>query len=225
MEQKDKLKNYIEGLFEKKPQSTAVWELKEEILTNSLERYSDLIAKGMSEEEAYRVVCEGIGEVDELVKAVYFEDQSPYTAAMQQERKKSALLFSIAVGLYIFAGIVLLIGLYIMGNWFLQRAVVALSLLLCIPPTIMMVYSAKTRPVYEKKSDSVVENFKEWNSSSGKMKSIRRAISGIIWSVTVIVYFFVSFMTMMWYITWLILLIGLCVEAVTSLVFYIKELK
>ena len=69
----------------------------------------------------------------------------------------------------------------------------------------------------------MVEDYKEWKSDAGRDKEIRKAISSIIWTVTVVVYLFVSFITMMWYITWIIFLIALCIEALVQLLFSLRK--
>ncbi len=225
MEHKQLLTNHVEGLFMQAPKNQAVFELKEEVLANGQERFDDLVESGKSPDEALKIVQAGIGDVDELIRTIQFEAEAPYSAAAQEYRQKSALITSIAVGLYIFAAVVCVVGMYTITAWRLQGVVMAISFLLCIPPTIMLVYNAKMKPRYEKKGETVVENFKEWNNNTQRSRSIRLAVSGIIWSLAATIFFVVSFVTFAWYITWIIFLIAGCVEAVTTLIFKLKEIK
>ena len=225
MEQKIILTNHIDELFIQAPKNQAVYELKEEVLANAQERFDDLLESGKNPDEALKIVQAGIGDVDELISVIQFEAQAPYSPAAQEYKQKSALITSIAVGLYIFAAVMCLAGMYLMVGWRMQGIVMAISLLLCIPPTIMLVYNAKMKPNYEKKGDTVVENFKEWNNNTQRSRSIRLAISGIIWSIAATAYFVVSFVTFAWYITWVIFLIAGCAEAITTLLFKLKEIK
>ncbi|MDR0880288.1 MAG: permease prefix domain 1-containing protein [Clostridioides sp.] len=57
---RSEIKAYVEELFLGSPKDAKVFELKEELLSNSYERYDDLVKAGISEEEAYRVVVANI---------------------------------------------------------------------------------------------------------------------------------------------------------------------
>lgn len=66
----------------------------------------------------------------------------------------------------------------------------------------------KTRPRYRRTDDSMVENFKEWNSNNQQKKAVYKSIRSAVWSVTTALYIIISFMTMAWHITWVIFLIA-----------------
>ena len=89
--------------------------------------------------------------------------------------------------------------------------------------TCILVYTGAAYPKYKKADDTVVEEFKEWNSSQKKKKSIQNSVSTIIWMITLVVYFLISFLTMAWHITWLMFLIGVCVQAIANLLFQLKD--
>lgn len=65
---RDKIEAYIEELFKKAPNIPQTRELKEEILSNTLEKYDDLLDCGMDEESAYKSAISSIGDIDELIK-------------------------------------------------------------------------------------------------------------------------------------------------------------
>ena len=129
--------------------------------------------------------------------------------------------------MYIFAGAVFFCGglldeiTHESFPWSLVGLV--LAALICIIPTVMLVYISMMMPKYKKQEDNMVEEYKEWKSDAGRDKEIRRAISSIIWTVTVVIYLMVSFITMMWYITWIIFLIATCVEALVKLLFSLRK--
>ncbi len=60
------IKDYLDGVFARIPQSKDSEELKEEMLLNMNEKYKDLIKDGMSENEAINTVIEGIGDTKEI---------------------------------------------------------------------------------------------------------------------------------------------------------------
>ncbi len=65
-----RLKEYINSLFENAPSNERAQEYKEEILFNSEEKYNDLIKSGKTEDEAYKAVVAGIGDLGELFAAL-----------------------------------------------------------------------------------------------------------------------------------------------------------
>lgn len=63
----EKLKRYLDNAFRSAPKNARTAELKEEILQNVNEKYNDLIAAGKSEDDAYRIAINGIGDLSELL--------------------------------------------------------------------------------------------------------------------------------------------------------------
>ena len=61
---KEKIKSYIDYLFANAPDGTE--EMKEDIMSNTLDKYDDFIASGKSEEEAFNAAVAGIGDVETL---------------------------------------------------------------------------------------------------------------------------------------------------------------
>ena len=70
MEARERIRQQLDELFALAPQNRAAWELQEELLANSMEKYQDLLADGMDEESAMQTVLAGIGNVDELIAAL-----------------------------------------------------------------------------------------------------------------------------------------------------------
>lgn len=224
----EKIKNHIDMLFEDAPKTRKAFELKEELLTNSEERYQDLIAGGVSSEDAIKNVINSIGNVSELFQGLedtYTGDNSEY----YENAKKSARIKAIAIGIYIFSVVILLtfseIDSLINSRIELDTVGLILMILIDIIPTCMLVYISSIYPKYKKQEDTVVEDFKEWKSESFKNKSIKSSINVVLWTATVLLYFAISFATFAWYSTWIIFLIALCVQAVIELLFKLKELK
>ena len=98
-------------------------------------------------------------------------------------------------------------------------------IVIAIIPTCMLVYVANLYPRYRKTEDTIVEDFKEWKSDSLKTKSIKVAVSCILWTSTLLIYFAVSFLTFAWYATWIIFLAAACIQAIIELLFRLKEMK
>lgn len=206
----NRLRSHIEILFRDMPQNANTQEIKEEILQNLIEKYYDLLADGKDPETAYSIAVASIGDIHSL-----FRNNSENTAELvSKQRKKSALLISGAVILYIMSPISAMIG----GNGNDTSILIGIGFmfLMVAVATSMIIYNAMTK-YKPAKNQTMVNEFKQWKSGKPSQKSIQRQISGIIWTVALIVYFLVSFLTMAWYITWIIFPIGAAVDRIVRL--------
>lgn len=228
MEVRKKIRDELDRLFVNAPQNRAAWELQEELLANSMERYDDLVKEGMQPEDALNNVISSIGNVDELIAALPPEDKGPTGGVLDEtDRHRSAMFTTVAIGLYIVAVVIFLVGAFI-GSYFYEPMIfvgLISAALICIVPTCMLVYNAQRHPRYKKKDDTVVESFKQWSSDTNQLKSVRKAISSIIWTLAVVLYFIISFATFAWAYTWIIFPLAACVEAVVGLLFRLKEMQ
>lgn len=66
---RNKLICYVNSIFEGIPDAPELQELREEILQNTLDRYDEECARGVSETVAYNVAVMSIGDTDELLAA------------------------------------------------------------------------------------------------------------------------------------------------------------
>lgn len=221
------LQEYLDSLFANAPRSRAAYELQEELMANALERYHDLTAKGMPEEDALRTVMDSIGNVEELLSALPGDFSALNYEWREEQQERKAIVVTVSIGLYILAGCFLLAGMilgsYLSGIFFF--AGLLFSILLCIVPTCMLVYNAQRWPKYKKQNNTVVEDFKAYSNSSGKRRNLRGAVSSVIWSGTLLLYFLLSFTFGAWHITWLLFIVATCLEALSSLIFSIKDVS
>ena len=238
---KEKIVQYFNQLFEDAPKTRKALELKQELTQNALDKYEDLMQEGRySEEDAYQNVIQSIGDVSEL-----FDDleEKSLLELSEKDRKKRAMLKSTAVGLYILAGVVFfgleMISTSVVGYPFDGIGLVAAGLI-CIIPTIMLVYAANMYPTYTKKensdmvdaykaarysSNNMVEEYQQEKYRSGRNKEIMGAVSCIIWTAALVLYFLISFNLGGWHITWVIFLIAACVQSVAALINSLRKDK
>lgn len=217
----EKLRNYIEFLFEDAPKTKEVIELKEEMLQNLIDKYNDLVSEGKSSEAAYNIATASIGDVNDLIAQL--KNRPTYQQGFEKEmlasKKRSALFTSIAVMLYIMSVIPVMllgeIGTGILG-------VVIMFILIAIA-TGLIVYNSMSKPKYLKKDQTVVEEFKEWKANSIEKNALYKSICGAMWSIVVVIYFIISFMTMAWHITWVIFLIGSAIQGIIHAIFELKK--
>ncbi len=217
----EKIKQHLDELFADAPKTRKAMELKEEMTRNTIDKYQDLISEGYQEDAAYQNVIGSIGDVTELFGDL--EEKNLLTLS-EADRRKKALLTAIAVGLYIFAGVVLF-GTTLLADYYAINNTLALVLagLVCIPPTCMLVYASYMYPDYTKREESLVEQYKESRYSGNREKAVMTSISSIIWLLTLALYFLISFTSGGWHVTWIIFLIGGCIQAIVTLVYSLRR--
>jgi hypothetical protein len=211
---KEKITTHIAQLFADAPENRQVNDLREELLANSLSKYDDLIDQGISSEEAYRNVISGIGDISGLLSQLRAQKiMDPIL--IEKSRIRSAVLVSIAVLLFIISPLAVIVfdgsklGLVI----FFFAIALGVSVL---------IFNSMTKLRYIKDEESFVEEFREWQVENRQKKSVRSAISAILWPLIVVAYFFISFFFGQWHISWLIFIIGVCLEGVISLIFQLR---
>ncbi len=215
----EKIRKEVNTLFENAPNTKRANDLKDEIISNAEDKYEDLIKQGKKEEEALQTVINEIGNVDELLEELN-KNNPIHTEYSQTARKKTALIVSICVGLYILAVISCVVldevGVpdFVTASGFLTIA--GLS-------TCILIYHFMTKPKYTKYEDTMVEEFKEWKGKKDKNKEIKKAIDSILWTLTVIIYLIISFTFGIWYISWIIFLIASLIENIIKLMFKLGE--
>lgn len=214
----EELKKYIDELFAAAPKTRAAYELKEELMTNSTERYFDLVEDKIPEREAFDIVINSIGDINQLF--VHEEAKAKAQPVNDAALKKAALYKSLAIGMYII-GFCAMVAI----EQFTPFATLGFIVMMIIAAiaTSILVYAGMAYPKYKKTDDTVVEEFKEWNNSQKKKKSIQGSVNTIIWMIILVLYFLISFTTMAWHITWVIFLIGVCAQAIVNLLFQLND--
>ena len=227
----DKLRKYIDSLFANTVPSRKSVELKEEMIQNLHDKYDDLISEGKSDEAAYNIAVAGIGDISGLL-AEFENNAGPvangmnesYKVRMEEYRSKSAMFTSIAVMMYILCILPLIIMSFV-GSVYAAQIGVPVMFLMIAGATGLLIYVSMTKPKKYKAPDTMVEEFREWQSDEKDKKQLRKAISSALWAVTVAVYLIVSFMTFAWGITWIIFIIAAALESLINILFTARKGK
>ena len=66
------LKNYVTTMFHKLPTTQESLDIKENILISMEDKYADLIANGKTEDEAFQIVIDQFGDINELKEVLDF---------------------------------------------------------------------------------------------------------------------------------------------------------
>lgn len=212
-----RIRSYVNDLFKDAPFTKKTMELKEEVCANLIDKFVDLTGQGMPEEEAYNAAIASIGDIDELfdmMKREQQQEEDPHA------KKRSALLVSSAIALYIVSTIPLFLA-----DVLKYDAVIGLVFTCCIcaVATALLIYNSMTRPKYHKLDDTMVEEFKEWKQQSGQQYSWYGAASGLLWTLIVAFYFIVSFLFNIWAVSWIIFIIGAALQQILRAAMFMKR--
>lgn len=205
----DRLREYINSIFQEAPQTKKVIEVKEEILQNLQDKYEDLLAEGKSEDAAYNIAVASIGDISELIddmgENANNRDYGQFDTEQRKERRKSALITSVAVALYILCIVPVIIA---------EDAIEALvfMFIMVAVATALLIYNHMTKSTYRKTDDTLAEEFKEWRESTSQKTQIYKAMGSALWAITVVIYILISFWTHAWHITWVIFLIAVAIQ-------------
>ena len=222
---KQELRKHVDGIFADTVPTKKAVELKEEMIQNLEDKYNDLISEGRSEDAAYNIAIAGIGNVTALLSELDSDINAALWRRQEDEaaRKKSAMLTAIAVMIYILS-VLPLILLSLLAPWNLVPAIgIPIFLVMVAAATGLLIYNNMSKPQYEKESDTMVEEFMEWQAETHDRRQMRKAISSALWSIIISVYFIVSFTTGAWHVTWVIFVIGGAVESFIEILTSLKK--
>ena len=100
---------------------------------------------------------------------------------------------------------------------------VGILLLMIAVATGLLIYNSNTNPRYI--DDELYEEFEEWKSEKELDREGERAILSVVDSLTVVIYFMVSFYYGNWGVSWVIFLIGGAIKKIIRAYFDLEETK
>ena len=212
-----RLQDYISSLFSQVPNSTYTQELKEEMLTNLSDKYEDLLIEGKSKEEAFIIVTSSIGDIRELLSGLDESVVIITTKDIEKRRKKSALITSIAVMLYILGGTVLICSSFIGA----ENIGLIVLLIMVTVATGMLIYDHGSKPAVLKEENHPVKS--SMNSEEKRRNEIEDMTSSILWISIVAIYLLLGFIGHLWAYSWIIFIIGAAIQNVVHLLFKLGE--
>lgn len=163
--------------------------------------------------ELYGITTEELltGNKPEEKEVVKTEDpkQEEKPLTKEEVRRKSAEVVSTSVFMYILAVVFIMLTIVVLGI----DPIISSSIFLLI------IGWATARIVKHYMS---VPKFEETKAEK-REKQVVKEITNIVWMICTCFYFFVSFTTMAWHISWIIFVIGAAAESIVKLVFLLKE--
>lgn len=199
----ERLKKFIDEAFSNAPDTKNTQDVKDEMYLNLLEKYNDELKNGKSEEEAYRTVIASVGDLSELIMELKAQDEqnkNEETEEDEENKIKRTMFVALGVGGYIIS----IIPVIIFGHFKLDFIGISLMFLFCAISTGLLIYSGSYSGTAKKKPKDD--------------EALKNSLLGLYWSVVVIAYLLVSFLTHKWAFTWIIFLIGALVENVIKLI-------
>lgn len=217
----DKIRAYVESLFAEAVPSRKAVEFKEEMIQNLTEKYHDLLAEGKTPDAAFNIAIAGIGDVSGLIRDLDNDAVDP--ALLSAGREKTALITAVAVMMYILSVIPLIVLGAFVGTTGAGVLGLVIMFVIVAAATGLLVYNNMSKPRYVKADDTVVEDFRKWQSDTRDQKSIRTSVISAMWALIVAIYFIVSFISGAWYITWVIFIFGAALQAILNILFTVRK--
>jgi len=219
----DKLRRYVESLFEDTAPTKKAVELKEEMLQNLEDKYRDLLAEGKTPEAAFNIAVAGIGDVSALLRQLEHSFRSePEQEKYEKARRKSAMITAVAVMMYILSVLPIPL-LHELGSGRAYLIGIPIFIIMVAAATGLLIYNHMTKPKYYKEADTMVEEFREWQADTQGDKQMRGAISSALWSLILVLYFVISFTTRAWHISWVLFIVGGLAESLISIFFEMRK--
>lgn len=219
-----RIENYVNGLFKDAPKIPQTEEVKAEIISNTIEKYNEMKAEGRDDETAFNIAIAYIGNVGELINE-YNKDENVVrlNQAVLRHKEKQAILLSLAVALYICSVLPVIVFEGFIG---IEGLGVCLMFVMIAAATALIIYRANTNKLYvdSKTPNAVPIVYESPLTMEQKRRSVfRKSIISAVWSLILVVYFLVSFLTGAWHITWIIFLIGGAIDSLLKAIFDYKE--
>lgn len=216
------IRAYVDELFKDAPDTQRAYEMKVELVQNLLDKYSDLVASGKSEEDAYNITIYGIGDISELLEEMRREepsvahgtDGSSYYKAMYYFRRRSAAMTAVAVMLYIFSIIpVVVLGALseVTHNGLMAVSGVAGMFTFIGIATGLIIWNTLTKPKQSDPPEIVIGLYKRKKKNG---HPVLKSIESAYWMTVVAAYFLLSFTTGRWDITWIIFIVSPAVSGI-----------
>lgn len=224
----DRLREYVDGLFNGVPMTKETIEFREEVLQNLNEKYADLISQGKSDEAAYNIAIAGVGDIQSILRDMGGEkpqetgappvqneaQETPREAEFARDEKIDRIMTAIGVALCILCPVPCIL-------W--PGAVGAVLLFVLVAAGVAMFILAPNPKQKYKNNVTMAEEFRQWKTEKQGVKARISLIHAVIWAAAAGLYFLISFASGAWFITWVIFLIAPCLCGIASAVFELKR--
>ncbi|MDR0880287.1 MAG: hypothetical protein LBN09_06225 [Clostridioides sp.] len=122
-----------------------------------------------------------------------------------KEKKKRALMITIAVALYIMSPVSMILGSHLSGEITITIFFTEIAL-----ATSILIYSEMTKSKYyatsaKRADDTIIEEIKEKNYIGSRNRAILRSVSAIAWTLGILFFFFVDANLLIFILCWAVI--------------------
>lgn len=147
--------------------------------------------------------------------------KTKYFPVMTDEKKiseirRSALLKAVAVGMYISCTVPCIA---LAGTPIVEFSAVFMFLMIAIATVLIIL--GRERKIYTKTDDTMVENFKEWNSKKKSTSALYKILVAILWVTTSVLYICITCVTgfATAAVTWIIFIVAVALQNLMKAIF------
>ena len=219
---RNKLICYVNSIFEGIPNTPEVQELREEILQNTLDRYDEECARGVSETVAYNVAVMSIGDTDELLAA--------YRKPKKEKKSSRRVCVAIAIALYILCVVPPAVADEM--GWPEALGVSMMFLMIAAATALIILSGGREKPAAPKASApqgvpvqpaaQPVQAASAQEERSSAVKILRGVLTPLYWLAAVGLFLAAGFAGY-WYVAWVIFIAaGAVGDVITGIVYMAK---
>lgn len=219
---RNKLICYVNSIFEGIPNTPEVQELREEILQNTLDRYDEECARGVSETVAYNVAVMSIGDTDELLAA--------YRKPKKEKKSSRRVCVAIAIALYILCVVPPAVADEM--GWPEALGVSLMFLMIAAATALIILSGGREKPAAPKASApqgmpvqpaaQPVQAASAQEERSSAVKILRGVLTPLYWLAAVGLFLAAGFAGY-WYVAWVIFIAaGAVGDVITGIVYMAK---
>lgn len=219
---RNKLICYVNSIFEGIPNTPEVQELREEILQNTLDRYDEECARGVSETVAYNVAVMSIGDTDELLAA--------YRKPKKEKKSSRRVCVAIAIALYILCVVPPAVADEM--GWPEALGVSLMFLMIAAATALIILSGGREKPAASKASApqgvpvqpaaQPVQAASVQEERSSAVKILRGVLTPLYWLAAVGLFLAAGFAGY-WYVAWVIFIAaGAVGDVITGIVYMAK---
>lgn len=219
---RNKLICYVNSIFEGIPNTPEVQELREEILQNTLDRYDEECARGVSETVAYNVAVMSIGDTDELLAA--------YRKPKKEKKSSRRVCVAIAIALYILCVVPPAVADEM--GWPEALGVSLMFLMIAAATALIILSGGREKPAAPKASApqgvpvqpaaQPVQAASAQEERSSAVKILRGVLTPLYWLAAVGLFLAAGFAGY-WYVAWVIFIAaGAIGDVITGIVYMAK---
>ncbi len=219
---RNKLICYVNSIFEGIPDTPEVQELREEILQNTLDRYDEECARGVSETVAYNVAVMSIGDTDELLAA--------YRKPKKEKKSSRRVCVAIAIALYILCVVPPAVADEM--GWPEALGVSLMFLMIAAATALIILSGGREKPAAPKASApqgvpvqpaaQPVQAASAQEERSSAVKILRGVLTPLYWLAAVGLFLAAGFAGY-WYVAWVIFIAAGAVGDVISGIVYMAK--